>query len=397
MLRYYACERDRAWAATPSIVTWNVSGLLPLSMPATSADVSSTRKSLPFTSATTSMEPVAAKSPRPASAVEDKYWASVQACRLAAEETRVGKDSDEAREEDRMVIQRLWEIQKACREEEESQEKAAIEALSQHIRAAHMREQQGVIITVPSYDLIDDLGLVDQPATLSNASALPMLQSKGMAFTLSNVTTEPSDVSFVGSLTALPSIPPFPPLHIGGNVQLTAHRSPMKLDKPVSDEEDAATASQSFLLGQDLDQSDVSTSLLEQHLSWDIPTPDLSFDAFTAPNVALDLSLLRIGEDGYMPGDDHEKEQRRSLVIAGVEELTKSAVDSLINLPVAAFTAGADMSSKALNSSTEWFAAAASSAADFLVRVSSSSNSMRECTSTERACRHCQFDYHDRS
>ena len=180
-------------------------------------------------------------------------------------------------------------------------------------------------------------------------------------------------------------------------MQLTAHRSPMKLDKPVSDEEDAATASQSFLLGQDLDQSDVSTSLPEQHLSWDIPTPDLSFDAFTAPNVALDLSLLRIGEDGYMPGDDHEKEQRRSLVIAGVEELTKSAVDSLINLPVAAFTAGTDMSSKALNSSTEWFAAAASSAADFLVRVSSSSISMRECTSTERACRHCQFDLHDRS
>ena len=98
-----------------------------------------------------------------------------------------------------------------------------------------------------------------------------------------------------------------------------------------------------------------------------------------------------------MPGDDHEKEQRRSLVIAGVEELTKSAVDSLINLPVAAFTAGTDMSSKALNSSTEWFAAAASSAADFLVRVSSSSISMRECTSTERACRHCQFDLHDRS
>ena len=85
------------------------------------------------------MDPVAAKSPRPASAVADKYWASVQACRLAAEETPVGKDSDEAREEDRMVIQRLWEIQKACKEEEENQEKAAIEALSQHIRAAHMR------------------------------------------------------------------------------------------------------------------------------------------------------------------------------------------------------------------------------------------------------------------
>ena len=114
-------------------------------------------------------------------------------------------------------------------------------------------------------------------------------------------------------------MPRLPPLHIGGNLQLT----------PIKDH----VMERNSLLREKDSESFMSTPSREQK------SEGLAID----PGEVFSEKGATHSEQRYIIGDDAEKCARRKQVLVALEEAKKDAIHSIAQLPVQAVTAGAGL------------------------------------------------------